>query len=42
MPQRFEVVGKKAKWKDSILNDEEINQLKEVMDKCPAKAIQYK
>lgn len=42
MPQYFEVVDKKAKWKGSILNDEKIDELKEVMDKCPAKAIQYK
>lgn len=42
MPQHFEVVDKKARWKESTLKDTQINELKEIMEKCPAKAINFK
>ncbi|MCM8709434.1 permease [Clostridium sp. SYSU_GA19001] len=42
MPQYFKVVDKKAKWKESTLNDMEINELKAIIDKCPVKAIVFK
>jgi ferredoxin len=42
MPQHFKVVDKKAKWKESTLNDTQINELKAIIDKCPVKAIDFK
>ncbi|MGI6585150.1 MAG: permease [Gracilibacteraceae bacterium] len=42
LPQYFEVVGKKAKWKGSILNDAQIDELKPIIDACPVKAIDFK
>jgi uncharacterized membrane protein YraQ (UPF0718 family) len=41
-PQHFKVVDKKAKWKESVLNDAKINELKLITDKCPVKAIGFK
>jgi len=42
MPQHFKVVDKKAKWKESKLNETQINELKAIIDKCPVKAIDLK
>lgn len=42
MPQHFVIIDKKGKWKESTLNDEQINELKEIINKCPAKAISFK
>ena len=42
MPQHFKVVDKKAKWKESTLNDIQINELKAIIDKCPVKAIDFR
>ncbi|EYE87311.1 hypothetical protein Q428_13975 [Fervidicella metallireducens AeB] len=42
MPQYFKVVDKKEKWKESALNDIQINKLKGIMDKCPVKAIDFR
>jgi hypothetical protein len=36
------VIDKKAKWKESILNDVQIDELKPVIAKCPVKAIGFK
>jgi uncharacterized membrane protein YraQ (UPF0718 family) len=41
-PQHFKVVDKKAKWKESVLNDAKINELKLTTGKCPVKAIGFK
>ncbi|MGI6776459.1 MAG: permease [Acetivibrionales bacterium] len=42
LPQHFEVIDKKAKWKESILNYVQIDELKPVIAKCPVKAIGFK
>ena len=42
LPRHFEVIDKKAKWKESILNDVQIDELKPVIAKCPVKAIDLK
>ena len=42
MPHYFKVVDKKAKWKESKLNETQINELKAIIDKCPVKAIDLK
>jgi hypothetical protein len=42
MPQHFKVIDKKAKWKESTLNDTQINELKAIIDKCPVKAIDFR
>lgn len=42
LPRHFEVIDKKAKWKESILNDVQIDELKPVIAKCPVKAIGFK
>jgi uncharacterized membrane protein YraQ (UPF0718 family) len=42
MPQHFKVIDKKAKWKESTLNDTQINELKAIIYKCPVKAIDFR
>lgn len=42
LPENFEIVDKKARWKKSTLTDEQIDQLESIMNKCPAKAIDFK
>lgn len=42
LPQHFEVVDKKAKWKESVLDDTQINELKSIINKCPVKAIDFR
>jgi len=42
MPQHFEIVDKKAKWKESTLDDIQINELRSIIAKCPVQAIDLK
>jgi uncharacterized membrane protein YraQ (UPF0718 family) len=42
LPQHFEMADKKAKWKESILSHEQIDRIKSIMNKCPAKAIGFR
>jgi uncharacterized membrane protein YraQ (UPF0718 family) len=42
LPQHFEIVDKKAKWKKSILNNEQIYKLESIMNKCLVKAIGFR
>ncbi|WP_058486558.1 permease [Defluviitalea phaphyphila] len=42
MPQHFKLVDKKAHIREAVLDDAKINELKEVIDKCPVKAIYLK
>lgn len=42
LPEHFEVVNHKARWKESILNKEKITAIETVIGKCPAKVITFK
>lgn len=41
-PKYFEIVDKKAKYKNVILTKKEIEELKPIIDKCPVKAMIFK
>ncbi|WZL72366.1 permease [Clostridiaceae bacterium 35-E11] len=42
LSEDFEIVDKKARWKKSTLNVEQIDKIKSIMYKCPGKAIVFK
>lgn len=42
LPQHFQMIDKKAKCKEFILKNEQIDKLKSIINKCPVKAIDFK
>lgn len=42
LPQHFQIVNKKAKWRESTLDNNNQDKLEVMMDKCPVKAIGFR
>ncbi|QXM07373.1 permease [Crassaminicella indica] len=42
MPEAFEIVHNKARWKESKLDQEKIEKLKPAMERCPVQAIDFR
>lgn len=42
LPQSFEVVDKKAKWKELTFDSEQIKKLEIIINRCPVNAINFK